>query len=118
MRTLFFLKTCNTCIRIQKELNLPATIELRELKSKPITAHELEALVTRSGSYESLFNRRSKLYTSMGLKHEVLQEKDYRHYILDHYSFLKRPVLVIDDKIYIGNSKNEIEGALNHLSKL
>ena len=118
MRAFFYLKTCNTCIKIQNQLKLPEEIELRELKSKPITAVELEHLHTLSGSYESLFNRRSKLYTSMGLKHEALLEKDYRHYILDHYSFFKRPVLILDDKIYIGNSKKEVDGALNHLQSL
>ncbi len=118
MRAFFYLKTCNTCIKIQKQLNLSEDIELRELKSNPVTSVELEHLKTLSGSFESLFNRRSKLYISMGLKHEVLLEKDYRHYILDHYSFLKRPILILDDKIYIGNSKKEVGGAINHLQSL
>ena len=118
MRAFFYLKTCNTCIRIQKELNLPEGIALRELKSTPVSKPELEILKEISGTYESLFNRRSKLYTSMGLKHEDLKEKNYEHYILDHYSFLKRPVLILDDNIFIGNSKKEIKRALLHLNNL
>ena len=57
-----------------------------------------------SGSYEALFSKRAKLYKEMGLKDQVLSEKDFRHYILEHYTFLKRPVIVFNASIFIGNS--------------
>jgi arsenate reductase len=57
-----------------------------------------------SGSYESLFSRIALKYRSMGLNTMKLSEKDYRKYILDEYTFLKRPVVIVDDKIFIGNS--------------
>ena len=41
----------------------------------------------------------------MGLKDQNLTEKDYKHYLLEHYTFLSRPVVVIDQSIFIGNSK-------------
>jgi len=45
----------------------------------------------------------------MGLKNELIIEKEYRQFILDEYTFLKRPVFIIDQQIFIGNSKKEIE---------
>ena len=47
----------------------------------------------------------------MELKNKMLQEADYRKYILDHYTFLKRPVLVIEDQIFVGNSPKTITAA-------
>lgn len=39
----------------------------------------------------------------------MINENDYRQLILDEYTFLKRPVFVIHEQIFIGNSKKEIE---------
>jgi len=41
----------------------------------------------------------------------TLGELDYKKYILDEYTFLKRPVILINDEIFIGNSKKIIEQA-------
>ena len=56
-----------------------------------------------------LFNKRAKLYKSMDLKNQVLSEADYRQFLLDEYTFLKRPVFILDEEIFIGNSKKVIE---------
>jgi arsenate reductase len=45
----------------------------------------------------------------MDLKNQTLSEADYRQFILNEYTFLKRPVFIIDDDIFIGNSKKVIE---------
>jgi arsenate reductase len=44
-----------------------------------------------AGSYEALFSRRAMKYRSMGLNEMELSEDDYRKYILEEYTFLKRP---------------------------
>jgi arsenate reductase len=45
----------------------------------------------------------------MDLKNQVLSEADYRQFLLDEYTFLKRPVFIVDQEIFIGNSKKVIE---------
>ena len=40
-----------------------------------------------------------------------LSEQDYKDLILDHYTFLKRPVIIYNDKIFIGNSKKTVAAA-------
>ena len=62
-----------------------------------------------SGGYEALFNKRAKLYKAMDLKNQVLSETDYRQFLLDEYTFLKRPVFIVEEEIFIGNSKKVIE---------
>ena len=109
MKKVYYLKTCSTCIRILKELNLPSEYELQDIKTEAITVKQLEEMNTLAGSYEALFSKRSKLYKEMDLKNQKLEERDYKHYILEHYTFLSRPVIIIDDQIFIGNSKNTVE---------
>ena len=53
----------------------------------------------------------------MGLGDKDLSESDYKQYILDEYTFLKRPVFIIGEEIFIGNSKKTIEAVKEKLSK-
>lgn len=111
MTKVYHLKTCNTCARIIKELNVPQNIIFQDIKTEEITANQLDELHKISGSYEALFSKRAKLYKEMGLKNEALNEQDYRRYILEHYTFLKRPVVIHNDQVFIGNSKKTVEMA-------
>jgi len=108
MRKVYFLQTCDTCRRILKEVNTDG-FERQEIKANPVTVNQLEEMYRFSKSYEELFNKRAKLYKEMDLKNQELTETDYRQYILDEYTFLKRPVFIVDDEIFIGNSKKVIE---------
>lgn len=108
MKKIYYLKTCDTCKRIMKSFPLDG-FELQEIKSKPIDPSQLEELFVLSGSYESLFSRRAKKYASMGLKDQKLSETDYKQLILSDYTFLKRPVVIIDHKIFIGSDKKNVQ---------
>jgi arsenate reductase len=105
MKKVYYLKTCNTCLRILKELNLPSDFILQDIKSEEITVKQLEELKALAGSYEALFSKRAKLYKEMDLKNQLLKEADYKQYLLEHYTFLSRPVIIFKDQIFIGNSK-------------
>lgn len=91
---------------------------IQEIKTQPITLDQLEEMKLLSGNYESLFSRRAKKYTQMGLKNQNLQEIDYKQLILSDYTFLKRPVIILNNTIYIGNDKKNIERLLEHLSSV
>ena len=98
-------------MRIIKELNLTSDFIFQDIKEKQVTVDQLEEMHELSGSYEALFSKRAKLYKEMDLKNQSLNERDYKHYILEHYTFLKRPVLIIDQSIFIGNSPKNIAQA-------
>jgi arsenate reductase len=112
MRKIYYLSTCSTCDRIIKELDLKSKkFEFQDIKAEKITAAQLDEMKRMTGSYESLFSRVAMKYKSLGLGKMELGEKDYRSYILDEYTFLKRPVIIVGDKIFVGNSKNTIAAA-------
>ena len=94
----------------------PDKLEFHDIRQNPITAKELEEMHSLSGNYEALFSKKAQLYKSMDLKNKSLTEADFKKYILEHYTFLSRPVFIIDDKIYIGNGQKNIIEVIKALS--
>ena len=111
MKKIYYLSTCNTCTRIISELDLPVGFQLQDIKNEAITKAQIEEMKGLSGSFESLFSKRARLYNELGLKEKSLSENDFKNYILEHYTFLKRPVILYNDQIFIGNSKKTIKAA-------
>lgn len=109
MKKIYFLSTCSTCSRIIKELDLHKHGFLfQDIKTEKITSSQLEEMKKMAGSYEALFSRVAQKYKALGLAAKQLSEQDYKNYILEEYTFLKRPVILLGDKIFIGNSKNTV----------
>lgn len=108
MQKVFYLKTCGTCTKILNQFDL-LDWELREIKSKPVTEEELDEMFRKTRSYEALFSRRSTQIKAQNIEVKTLKEKDFKKLLLDHYSFLKRPVFLTDEEIFIGNEKNNLE---------
>lgn len=111
MKKVYYLSTCDTCARILKEIALPSAFIKQDLKTDPISEEQLNELHNLTGSFEMLFNKRARLYRERGLNTQKLEETDFEELILEHYTFLKRPVIVNNDKIFIGNSKKVVEEA-------
>jgi len=97
------------------ELSLPDDVVLQDIKTQPISVNELEELKDYSGSYESLFSKRAQLYKERNLKSKNLTENDFKNLILEHYTFLKRPVLILENQIFIGNASKTVTEALKAL---
>jgi arsenate reductase len=116
MNKIYHLSTCSTCARIISELKLnPKKMAFQDIKTEPITKDQLEEMKKLSGSYESLFSRVALKYTNLDPKPST--EAEYKKLILSEYTFLKRPVMLINGKIFIGNTKKNIENAKAELSK-
>lgn len=113
---LYYLSTCSTCARIMKDLkvkNFP--FELQDIKGQTITEKQLDAMQEMAGSYEALFSRVALKFRAWGLNEMKLTEKDYRKYILEEYTFLKRPVFIIGSKIFVGNAPKTIAAVAEEL---
>ena len=108
MNKIYYLASCDTCRKIIKSLPKDNNLVFHDIKQNPITLEELEEMHKLSGSYEALFSKKAQLYKSMDLKNKALTEDDYKKYILEHYTFLSRPVFIIDNKIYIGNTQQNM----------
>ncbi|NQX91785.1 MAG: hypothetical protein HRT74_06615 [Flavobacteriales bacterium] len=116
MRKIFHLSTCNTCQRIIKELDLEnRDVELQDIKVQNVSEKELDMMKEHEGSYEKLFSRRAMKFRSQGWNEKELCEADYKRLILEEYTFLKRPVLVLDDEVFVGNTKAVVAKAKERL---
>jgi len=112
MNKIYYLSSCSTCKRIMNDLGITEEhFTLQDIKTEPITSTQLDEMKEGVGSYEALFSRRAMKYKSLGLKDKHLTENDYKNLILEEYTFLKRPVIVIDGTYFVGNSKKVVEAA-------
>lgn len=105
---IYYLASCDTCRKIIKSLPNSDRLEFHDIRENPITEPELEELHSLSGSYEALFSKKAQLYKSMDLKNKALTEDDYKKYLLQHYTFLSRPVILLNGEIFIGNTQPNI----------
>jgi arsenate reductase len=115
MKKIYYLSTCSTCKRIIKDLGLDDSFEFQDIKSNKITIEQIEEMEKKSGSYESLFSKRAMKYKAMGLKDKTLSENDIKNLIVNEYTFLKRPVILLNDKIFVGNSKKIVEAVAHEI---
>ena len=109
MNKVYHLSSCDTCRKILKSLPENHNLELIDIKKTPLSESEVDEMKALAGTYEALFSRKAQLYKSLNLKDQNLTEADYKKYLLEHYTFLSRPVFIINQKIYIGNSAKNIE---------
>ena len=88
-----------------------------DVKKFPITLAQIEELHTKKGSYKSLINNRAQLFKQLNIDTKKLTEEKAKKLLSDHYTFLKRPVLVYKGRAFVGNSKEEIESAKKWLNE-
>lgn len=116
MKKIYHLSTCNTCQRIIKEIVPNEEVILQDIKVEAITESQLHEMHQLEGSYEALFSKRAQLYRKRGLHEKTLTEADYKSLLLEHYTFLKRPVIILEDQIFVGNSEKVVAAAAKAFS--
>ena len=116
MNKIYYVASCDTCRKIIKSLPQNNFLIFHDIKQNPISLVELESMKQLAGSYEALFSRKAQLYKSLDLKNKSLSENDFRDYILQHYTFLSRPVFIVDQKIFIGNNSKVIQEVIKALN--
>jgi arsenate reductase len=117
MNKIYYLASCDTCRKIIKTLPKDNDLVFHDIKQNPITEAELEEMHQFAGSYEALFSKKAQLYKSMDLKNQSLTEADYKKYILEHYTFISRPVFIINNKIFIGNTQQNMLQVMKALTQ-
>jgi arsenate reductase len=116
MRTVYHLTQCGTCQRIIRDLKLVERgFELRDIRLQPIQPAELDRFREKTGSYDALFSRRAIKYKTLGLKDRNLTEDEIRSFILEDYTFLKRPVIIIGEDVFAGNEQKTLDRVAAHL---
>lgn len=113
MDVFYYLSSCDTCKRIMKTLDLPDTIQQIDIKKNPLNDEQLETLYQLTQSYEALLNKRAQKLKE--IDKSSLTEEKIKTLLLSHYTFLKRPVLLYANQLFIGNAKGTIEAAKTSL---
>lgn len=109
-KKIYHLAHCTTCQAIIKDTGIGSDkFTMQDIRTEKITPAQLEEMKKMAGSYEALFSRRALKYKEWGLKDKKLTENDYRDYILQEDTFLKRPVVIINNDIFIGSEKKNVE---------
>lgn len=116
MKKIYYLSTCDTCSKIIKRLGGLEGFIKQDIKSDPITSAQLSQMKDMSGSYEALFSKRAIKYKEMKLKDQALAEKDFKRLILQEYTFLKRPVIIMNESIFIGNEEKVVAAAADKIN--
>lgn len=117
MKVLFYLSTCNTCKRIMAHWNLPDDVEIIDLKKAPITSIQLDYLRSLVSNYRELLNGRSLILRKRNIQANELSETQIRNLILDHYTLLRRPILIYDQHIFVGNNPSIVTKATKFLNE-
>ena len=117
MKKIYYLKSCSTNQRILKEINPGEDVILQNIKEENIDEQTLDFLKDKMGSYEALFSKKAMKYRSMGLNEMELTEDDFRKYMLEEYTFLKRPFMINEDEVFIGNSKKVVAEAVESFNR-
>jgi arsenate reductase len=117
MKKIYHLSSCSTCQKILKELAPDSNVTLQDIKEENISAETLDWIKEKVGTYEALFSKRAMKYRGLGLDKMDLSEEDFRNYMLQEYTFLKRPFMINGDEIFIGNAKKDVEAAMKSFAK-
>lgn len=115
---IYQLSSCSTNKKILDQMPNLGKVELINIKESNISEKDLEYCAQKAGSYEALFSKKAVKYRELGLNKVVLTEDQIKKYILDEYTFLKRPVSIINGKVFAGNTNEAVNGLKEELEKL
>lgn len=116
MKKIFYLSTCDTCRRILSQIQDTSKFEMVDIKTRAMTLAEVDEMISLAGSVDAIFSKRARKYRSMGLHERDLSKDEIKNFILEEYTFLKRPVIIADDQIFVGNSKKVVASMLDYLN--
>lgn len=113
---IWHLASCSTCKRILA--TLPDTVERQDVRTQPLSPEQLDRMVELAGGVAPLFSKRARKYRELGLHERQPSDAELRALLLEHDTFLKRPVAIVSDgdpldpkhaaRIYIGSSKGVV----------
>lgn len=115
MVTVYHLSSCSTCKRILSGLPARTDYLFRDIKLNPLQPAEVDELAKRAGGYLALLSKRSQQYKILGINPKEVDEVQARTLLIQHYTFLMRPVVVHNAFVSVGNAASTVEALYNHL---
>lgn len=111
----YWLPNCTTCQKAQRRLerHRVSVTKIRDIKEDPLVREEVEKLAKILGGASELFSRRTVKYREMKLDERQLSEKEMIDLMTADYTFLKRPILVMNGKATAGYFEKFFDMFLN-----
>lgn len=111
---LYRLPHCSTCKKASEYLNNKGVsiARFQNIKEVPLSRENIEKLAEMLGGAENLFSRRAIKYREMRLNERELSTDEMLDLMSEEYTFIKRPVLVINQKAIAGFSAKTYENFL------
>lgn len=102
--TFYWSEKCSTCQKAKKfiERHDIKDFALRDIKENPLSGEEVAELAKKLGAAGELFSRRAVKYREMKLNERELSAAEMIDLMTHEYTFLKRPILVVDDRAVAG----------------
>jgi arsenate reductase (glutaredoxin) len=109
--TLYWLPHCDTCKKAAAFLQRKNVVVTRfhNLKTDMLTRQEIEKLAEMVGGVDQMFSQRAIKYRELGLNKREVSTNEMIEFMVADYTFIKRPVLVIDGKAISGFSEKSYE---------
>lgn len=107
---IYHLATCDTNRKILAEVKPGKKVKKINIKENNISEEDLDYVAEQLGGYEQVFSRKAQKYRTLGLHEKELSEQEIKKLILEEYTFLKRPVSIINGKAFAGYTKEMVEG--------
>ncbi len=112
MNSLFICyKSCSTCVKAKKFLEKhKLDFQYREIDKENPTINELKSWIPASGlPIKSFFNTSGKVYRDLKLKDKLaeMNEESKINLLASNGMLIKRPILIIGDKVLIGFKEAE-----------
>ena len=108
---LYGLPHCTTCQKAIAYLeDLGVEVEsFHDVKENRLSKKEVEKLAKLVDGEDKLFSKRAMKYRGMGLNEMELSDQDLLNYMVEEYTFIRRPVLVYGENALAGFSKKKYD---------
>jgi len=102
--TFYWSPNCTTCQKAKRRLerHRVSVTTFRDIKEEPLEREEVEKLVKTLGGASELFSRRAVKYREMKLNERDLSDAEMIDLMTTDYTFLKRPILVVNGQATAG----------------
>lgn len=112
--TFYWLPNCSTCQKAVRWLERRGVkiTEFRDIKEMPLTGKKIEELAKMLGGPAELFSKRAIKYREMKLNEREVSPAEMLDLMTDEYTFLKRPIMVINDHAVAGFFEKSFESFL------
>jgi arsenate reductase (glutaredoxin) len=97
IEVMYWLPHCSTCQKAKDAIEETGAKIHRfvDLKETPLAKEEIESLCEKAGGVNVVFSKVARKYRALGLDKLELSDADMLSHMVEEYTFIRRPVVVV-----------------------